>query len=93
MLKSFCRLLAANRPQRTALSIPQCMEDIGKKIKKETVQGTAGRGLQNRSVNSVNLVMRKKLIVFWLFCFILMYNTILTVFKNYSRIYFISFSS
>jgi hypothetical protein len=47
------------------------MEDIGKEIKKGTMQDTAGRGSQHRPVTSVNLVMRKKLIVFWLFCFLL----------------------
>jgi len=71
MLKSFSRLLAANRPQRTALSFPPCMEDIGKKIKTGTIEDTADRGSQHRSVNSVKLVMRQKLIIFWLFCFIL----------------------
>jgi len=59
MLKSFSRLLAANRPQRIALSFPQCMEDIDKKIKNGTIQDTAGRGSQHRSVNIVKLVMRK----------------------------------
>jgi len=64
MLKSFNRLLAANRPQRIALSFPQCMEDIGREIKKGTIQDTVGRGSQHRSVNSIKLVMCKKLIVF-----------------------------
>ena len=71
MLKSLSCLLAANRPQRTALSVPQCMEDIGKEIKKETIQNTADRRPQHRSVNCVELVMHKKLVVFWLFCFTL----------------------
>jgi len=70
MLKSFGRLLAANRPRRIALSIPQCMEDIGKKIKKEQyrIRQAAGHSI---AVTSVKLVMRKKLIVFWLFFFTL----------------------
>jgi len=80
MLKSLSRLLAANRPQRTALTVPQCMEDIGKEIKKGRIQDTVGRGSQDRSVNSVNLVMRKKLIVFWSFCFTL------NVYSYYSSI-------
>jgi hypothetical protein len=63
------------------------MEVIGKEIKKGTVRGAAGRGLQNRSVNSVNLVMRKELTVFWLFCFILIYNSnIIQIFKTNSTI-------